>query len=173
MRTICLILLWAFSCALPSPAQKLASDPVKLLDRLAGNWILQGTIAGKQTTHDVHAAWILRREYLQLHEVSREKNASGDPAYEAVILISWDPKANQYSCLWLDSTEGGALSSHVTCRAIPAADAIPFVFTISATDSIHTTFSYRGETDTWQWVIDNLADGKTSRFATLSLSRAK
>src|SRR5579872_4632366 len=32
-------------------------DP--LLDHLAGNWVLQGTIAGKETTHDVEAAWVL------------------------------------------------------------------------------------------------------------------
>jgi len=147
---------------------------LKLLDRLAGNWVLTGTIGGKQTTHDVHAGWVLRREYLQIHEISREKNANGEPAYEAIILVSWDPKANQYACLWMDSTAGGALTSPVTCRATPAADdSIPFVFTLSPTESLHTTFAYRRATDQWRWTIDDQTNGKTDRFADVALSRKR
>jgi hypothetical protein len=144
-----------------------------LLDHLAGNWVLKGTIAGKQTTHDVQADWILRREYLQIHEISREKDTNGEPAYEAIILVSFDPKANQYACLWLDSTSGGALTSRVTCRATPSANAIPFIFTISPSESIHTTFTYRPATDTWQWTIDDITNGKADRFATLELSKSR
>jgi hypothetical protein len=32
-----------------------------LLDHLAGQWILQGTIAGKRTTHDVQVEWVLTK----------------------------------------------------------------------------------------------------------------
>ncbi|HUN65772.1 MAG TPA: hypothetical protein VMW43_06680, partial [Bacteroidota bacterium] len=41
-----------------------------LLDEFAGTWVLRGTIAGKQTTHDVSAEWILGHEYLQFREIS-------------------------------------------------------------------------------------------------------
>jgi hypothetical protein len=167
---------WVFcllACASFLRAQTPSLDPPKLLDRLAGNWVLQGTIAGSQTTHDVEAHWALRHEYLQLHEVSREKEPGGEPAYEAIVLISWDPKENQYACLWLDSTAGGALASTVTCRAAPAGNSIPFLFTLSPTESIHTTFSYRQASDTWQWTIDDVANGKTGRFADVTLSRKK
>ena len=161
------------ACAQALSAQSQSPDPLQLLDHLAGDWILTGTIAGKQTTHDVQAAWVLRREYLQIHEVSREKNANGEPAYEAIILVSWDPKANQYACLWMDSTAGGVLTSPVTCRATPAADSIPFVFTLSPKELLHTTFTYRNATDQWQWTIDDETNGKTERFADLELSRTK
>jgi hypothetical protein len=173
MRTTWLIVLCVVAYAFPSAAQNPSPDPVSLLDHLAGNWVLKGTIAGKQTTHDVQAAWILRREYLQLHEVSREKAPNGEPAYEAIILVSFDPKANQYACLWLDSTSGGALTSPVTCRAIPSASTIPFIFTISPSESLHTTFSYRAATDTWQWIIDDITNAKSDRFATLELSKVR
>jgi hypothetical protein len=166
--TVCL-----FAHALLNPAQTQSRDPMQLLDHLTGTWVLKGTIAGKQTTHDVQARWLLRREYLELHEISREKDAHGEPVYEAVILVSWDPKANQYACLWLDSTAGGALASPITCRATPAGDSIPFLFTISPSESIHTTFTYRSPTDTWRWLIDSEAKGKTDRFADLELSRVK
>ncbi len=173
MRHVSFVSLLLFACSLTSPAQSPSPDPLKLLDHLAGNWVLEGTIAGKPTTHDVQARWVLRREYLELHEVSRDKDAHGDPAYEAIVLISWDPKANQYACLWLDSTEGGALTSQVVCRAAPSGHSIPFVFTLSPTDSIHTTFTYGDATDTWQWLIDNEANGKTDRFANVQLTRKK
>ncbi|MFZ0394006.1 MAG: hypothetical protein WCF17_10370 [Terracidiphilus sp.] len=168
MASLCVVL-----CALSLPAQNQSSDPLKLLDLLAGDWVLNGTIAGKQTTHDVQARWVLHREYFQLHEVSRELDAHGEPAYEAIVLVSWDPKANQYACLWLDSTAGGALTSQIPCRAAPAGDSIPFVFTLSPSESIHTTFAYRKATDTWQWTIDDEAHGKTDRFADVELSRKK
>lgn len=163
----------AIMCGSLALGQPRPRDPAGLLNHLEGDWILKGTIAGKPTTHDVQAHWILHHEYLQIHEVSRDKNSQGAPAYEAEILVSWDPKTNQYACLWLDSTAGGALTSQVTCRAQPALDAIPFVFTISPADSIHTTFTYNEASDKWQWLIENVADGKSDRFADVQLSRVR
>jgi hypothetical protein len=173
VRTTWLTAVCFVACAFPSAAQNPSLDPISLLDHLAGDWVLKGTIAGKQTTHDVQAHWILRREYLQLHEISREKNPNGEPAYEANILVSFDSKANQYACLWLDSTSGGALTSHITCRATPLPDRIPFIFTISPSESLHTTFTYRAATDTWQWIIDDITNEKSDRFATVELSRLR
>ena len=35
-----------------------APQPIgPLEDRLIGHWVLQGTLAGKETTHDVDAVW--------------------------------------------------------------------------------------------------------------------
>lgn len=162
-------------CVALSSFSPAAEDPaaIQMLDHLAGNWVLQGTIANKQTTHDVQATWVLNREYLQLHEVSREKNASGGPAYEAIIYISWDAKTQEYICMWLDSTAGGGLSAEGLAHGKLAGDSIPIVFTTSPSDQIHTTFSYNKTTDTWQWVIDNVENKRTQRFATVTLTRTK
>jgi hypothetical protein len=173
MRRKWMVGLCVLACAWAARAQSPAPEPVGLLDRLAGDWVLTGTIAGKQTTHDVNARWVLKREYLEIHEVSREKDARGEPAYEAMVLVSWDAEAGQYACLWMDSTAGGALTSPVTCRAAPAGDSIPFLFILSPTESIHTTFAYRQAADTWRWTIDDEAKGKTSRFADVELKRKK
>jgi len=173
MRAVLTVCLCLASCGSLALAQNQSRDPVRLLDHLAGSWVLKGRIAGKQTTHDVEAHWLLRREYLELHEVSREKDGRGEPAYEAIILVSWDAKAKQYGCLWLDSTAGGALTSQVTCRATPSGDSIPFVFTISPSESIHTAFLFHEASDTWQWIIDNQTSGRSERFADVELSRVK
>src|SRR5258705_5697233 len=90
------------------PAQSLPAD--SLFDRLVGHWVLRGTIARQQTTHDVTFEWMLGREYLQMHEVSRERAASGKPAYEAVVLFGRDPRTGEYACLWLDNTGASAFA---------------------------------------------------------------
>lgn len=144
-----------------------------LLNHLAGAWVLRGTIAGKPTVHDIQAMWVLNHEYLQIHEISREKDAGGGAAYEAIIYIGWDAKARQYTCLWLDTTSGEGLSSGVIARANPAGDSIPFLFPMSASDQIHTTFIYDKTSDSWQWLIDDVANGKSQRFADVKLSQAR
>ena len=59
-------------------AQALAPD--SLFPRLVGHWVLRGTIARQQTVHDVDFEWLLGREYVQMHEVSRERAPNGSPA---------------------------------------------------------------------------------------------
>jgi hypothetical protein len=168
---VILVFTLAGVCCAQQPAAMNAQ--VQLLDHLAGNWVLQGTIAGKTTTHDVQAEWVLNREYLRLHEVSREKDAAGRPSYEAIVFISWDEKAQEYACLWLDSTGGGGLSAQGIGHAKKSGDSIPFVFAIAPSVSLRTTFTFDGGTDTWKWLIDDESNGKNERFADVKLSRAK
>ena len=172
-RAMMCVLPCALFCLYSSAAQTPVTAPEELLDHLAGTWVLQGTIAGKPTTHDVEAAWVLNREYLQMHEISREKNGNGGAAYEAIVYLSWDAKAQQYTCLWLDSTAGGGLSAEGLAHGNQAADSIPLVFTISPSDQIHTTFHYDKTADSWQWLIDNVENGKTRGFANVTLRRVK
>ncbi len=171
MRTVRIILLFVLACVATLSAQTPTLKPSQLLDRLTGKWVLKGTIDGKPVTHEVEANWILRNEYLEVHEISREKDAAGRSAYEAIVLIEWNERSNQYTCLWLDSTSGGALSSNVPCKAAPAEDSIPFLFTLSTEESIHTTFAFRKTSGTWHWTIDDVSKGKTVRFADVDLSR--
>lgn len=163
-------LLFALCC----PAQNASADaPRQLLDHLAGRWVMSGTIDGKQTTHDVDADWVLKREYIRLHEVSREKDASGGPAYEAIVFLSWDAKKGEYSCLWMDNTAGGALSSEGIAHGKAAGGAIPLVFTIAGKESLHTTFLYDARADSWRLTIDDVTGGKSDRFADVRLTRIK
>ena len=68
----------ALTGVLPARAQQPAFQDA-LLDRLAGRWVLTGTIAGKPTTHDVVAEWVMEDQYLRIHEVSRELNPKSEP----------------------------------------------------------------------------------------------
>jgi hypothetical protein len=147
-------------------------SPEALLDKLTGHWMLTGTIGRKATTHDVDVDWILKREYIRLHEVSREKDAAGGPEYEAWIYIVWDAKNTEYAVLWLDNTAPFTFGADGIGHAKPDGDRIPMLFKDPDGGGIRTTFSYDHANDTWSWTIDN-ADktGKLSSFANVTLTR--
>jgi len=144
------------------PAQTLPAD--SLFDRLIGHWVLRGTIARQSTTHDVTFDWILGREYVQMHEVSRERAAHGTPAYEAVVLFGRDPRSGEYACLWLDNTAASAFDPQGIGRGTVAGDSVPFVFHYTQTDGFHNTFVYSRATDSWQWHMDNDSAGFADRL---------
>jgi hypothetical protein len=136
---------------------------------MTGHWVLRGKIGKRETTHDVDAAWVLNKEYVQIHEVSREKDAKGRPQYDAIVYVSWDGKAGHYACLWLDTT---AVSSFSPVGIGQLADPNRIVFEFGdRNDGIETTFAFDGARKSWRWEIDNLEKGKRSTFARLVLTR--
>jgi hypothetical protein len=168
LAILALLIMASFSVSAQQPTQKDA-----LLDHLTGSWVLQGTIAGRETTHDIESEWVLGHEYLRFHEISREKNAQGQPAYEAIVFIEWDESSSEYRCLWLDSTGGGGLSAPIA-QGKRGHDEIAFWFRDKDTDKdsgVHTTFVYSKGTDTWSWLIDNELGGKLTPFARVKLTR--
>jgi hypothetical protein len=149
--------------------QSTFQDP--LLDHMVGTWILQGTIDGKATTHDIDTDWVLGHEYVRLHEVSREKDAKGQAAYEAIVFIGWDQPTGQYACLWLDSTGGGGLMGQAIGHAKRGGDEIAFLFKAGDGSLFHTTFAYDKKADTWEWRMDGEEKGKLQLFARVKLTR--
>jgi len=142
-----------------------------LLDNLAGEWLLEGTIAGAQTTHDIVAEWVLGHNYLRLYEVSREEDDEGEPVYEAIVFIGRDQPSGQYVCLWLDSTGGSGLSAQAFGYAKPDGDRVAFQFHDGAGGLFHTTFIYNGDSDSWEWRMDAGKEGELAPFARVSLTR--
>jgi hypothetical protein len=166
-RNICLLILLSDFQAFAQ------TNPVRdsLLDKMAGKWILQGTIGGQETTHDIIAEWVLGHQYIQLRETSREQDSNGKPSYEAVVFITWDQALNQYSCLWLDNTGNGGLSAQAVGHANRNGDRMEFLFKITDINTFHTTFLYDRDSDTWQWRMDNEENNKLESFARVKLTR--
>lgn len=106
-----------------------------------------------------------------MHEVSRERTASGTPAYEAVVLFARDPRTGEYACLWLDNTGVSAFEPAGIGRGSVSRDSIPFLFRYSATSSFHNTFVYDRRSDSWQWHMDNDSAGVRRPFARVTLTR--
>lgn len=171
MKTILIKLMLLIGLTPLSAIAQQTIEQDMLLNNLVGNWTLQVTIAGLQTTHDITAAWVLDHQYVQLKEVSHEKDNSGKPLYEAIVYICWEQNRNQYSCLWLDNTGNGGLSAEAVGHANANADTIALLFTGTDGSIFHTTFVYSKATDTWQWMMDGEENGKLQPFARVTLTK--
>ncbi len=169
MNAIARLSVLLMLAAAPMAAQSLPAD--SLFDRLIGHWVLRGTISKQSTTHDVSFEWMLGREYVRMHEVSRERAPDGKPAYEAIVLFGRDPRTGEYACLWMDNTATSAFDPAGTGRGMVAGDSIPFLFRYTALTSFHTTFVYSAATDSWQWHMDNDSAGVRRPFARVTLTR--
>ena len=156
--------------SLPAVAQQQGIQD-ELLDHLAGSWVMRGTIGGTQVTHDLVAEWVLGHQYLRFHELAREVDSEGVPAYEAIVFISWNESMGRYTCLWLDVTGSGAQFPEYTGYAEPATDELAFVFDTGEDSAIHTTFAYDRESDIWHWLIEIYRGAEHSTFARVSLTR--
>jgi hypothetical protein len=153
--------------------QAIQSSQPTLFERLAGRWVLTGTLDKQQTTHDVDADVVLNAGYVRLHEVSRDKDAQGRPAYEAIIFISVDKNTGEYRCLWLDTTSNAGLSGEGIGRAAPSGNSIPFVFKTPGGGVFNNTFTYVPASDTWQWKLDDATGGKLEPFGRVTLTRRR
>jgi hypothetical protein len=162
------ILVFAALCA-PGFAQNPPVDS-PLLEHLAGKWVAQVSIGGRARTDDISAEWVLQHHYLRLHEVSRNKDANGNPHYEAMIFIGERPRTKQISCLWLDVYGGTDI------RSIGVAESdeneIHFIFKDeSGSTDFSNDFLYDPKADTWEWRLDNVDHGKLIPFGTEKLVR--
>ena len=160
----------AFLAVLPSAAPAQLATQGTVLDHLAGDWVMTGTIAGDPVVHDVDADWVLAGHYLRFHDFSREREESGERAYEATVFIGWDAQAESFVCLWLDVTGGEGLANGVLGYAAAVGDTIPFFFDVGEY-AIHNTFVYHRGSDTWEWKVVNEAGGERSEFAHVTLAR--
>jgi hypothetical protein len=159
--------------ALLLPASAWADEtlsPTELLDRLTGDWVMTGMVDGEQVVHEVTGEWILEDGYLMLHELSRQQDATGRPAYEAVVIISWEEVNGEFKCLWLDTTANTGLDDPVIGIATPAGHDIAFVWT-GEENRFHNTFSCDDGEGTWRWVLRSERDGEFALFADVTLKR--
>lgn len=147
-----------------------ADDP--WLSRLVGHWVLEGRIAGRDTTHDVDAEWVLNHLYVRLHEVSREKEPNGQAAYEAIVYVTRDPAPGQYAVLWLDSTASGGFAPEGIGQAKPEGESLPFVFRDAHGEvSFKNTFAWDPASGSWAWIMDNVDKGVAKPFGRVKLRR--
>jgi hypothetical protein len=158
---------WVLINAGPVAAQQ-ATLQDDLLDRLVGRWTLTGTITGKQTTHDVNAEWVLNHQYLQVREVSRERDQEGRPQYDATVFIGWDEARRGYVCFWLDVFGGGFAGTGFAERQ---PNRLPFFFG-DKDRAFHTTLLFDRAADSWEWQMDSEQRGRREPFARLTLTRA-
>jgi hypothetical protein len=171
MKTIINFILLSVILLPTNVKSQQVSRPDSLLNKMTGKWILNGIIDNQKTTHDIDIQRVLDGQYVQIKEVSREKDITGKPLYEAIVYICWEESKKQYSCLWLDNTSNKGISNGIIGRAKQNTDKIELIFKYNEKSQFHTTFEYKKETDTWQWVMDGEENGKTQAFARVTLTK--
>lgn len=158
------------SMAIPQEQEKPQHE--FLMDKIIGTWVMQGTIDDENVTHDVIIDRILNNQYVRIHEIAREKDANGDPAYEAWIHIAWDKHSEEFVVMWLDNTGVTNFAPEGVGHGKPDGDRIPFIWKLADGSGIHNTFAYERASNTWTWSIDNLdKSGKSSPFGRLTLKQ--
>lgn len=169
LRSLLIAALLSTALATGVSAAPASDDP--WLARLVGRFVLTGQIAGQKTTHDVEAEWVLNHLYVRIHEVSREKDAQGRPAYEAIVYVTRDTRPGEYAILWLDNTASGAFAPEGTGRAKPRGDTLPFVFKDArGRVSFMNVFAYDAKARTWSWAMDNIENGVAKPFGRVTLA---
>jgi hypothetical protein len=162
-----------FIATLLAPVTVTAQQPPTnspLLDHLAGKWVMQGTVGKQPETHDFNAEWVLQHHYLRFTETSRDKNAKGEPNYDATVFIGWNETAKQFACVWLDVY--GGLTVESIGVASPKENELAFVFTNEHGETSFTnTFIYDPKTDTWDNRLDNVVKGVSQPFAHFKLTK--
>jgi hypothetical protein len=164
----------ALFCPMTHAQSPVAPAHDALMEKLTGHWVMTGTIGKQAVTHDVDVDWILKRQYIRIHDVSREKDADGELAYEAWIHIVWDKEHAEYVVMWLDNTGATNFAAEGVGHGKPDGDRIPFVWISADGSGIQNTFAYDRASDTWSWMIDNVdKSGTPSPFARVTLKRKR
>jgi hypothetical protein len=141
-----------------------------LVDRMVGDWKMEGPVMGKTGHHDVQAEWVLSHQFLRIHE----KTAAGAPAdehkYEATWFLGYDPVSDRYVLHLLDVF--GARFSETLGYGTRDGDAIQFIFEYPD-GPFHTTFRWSAQKNSWEWLMEQKnKEGKWTSFANLTLTRA-
>lgn len=158
LKRIRQILLPLILCSATAAVAQQPPVNSSLLDHLVGKWVLEGSIAGKDTIHDVTAEWVLEHHYVRIQEVSRMKNGKGEPQYQATIYIGWNEATKEYACVWLDVY--GGLATESIGVASQNENELPFVFKDGkGAVTFNNDFVYDAKANTWEWRMDNVANG--------------
>jgi hypothetical protein len=142
-----------------------------LVDRMAGNWIIEGPVMGHPAHHEVQAEWVLNHQFLRIHEKTSADAPAGEHKYEATWFLGYDPVSERYVLHLLDVF--GARFSETLGFGTRDGDAIRFIFEYRD-GPFHTTFRWSKDKDSWQWLMEQKnKEGKWSNFADLKLIHAE
>jgi hypothetical protein len=163
---LCVALLLSGSIAAQAPAEW--HDD--LIDRLAGTWVMSGNVMGKDAHHEVQADWILKHQFLRIHEKTSASAPNGERAYEAFWFPGYDPDKKQYVMHLID-VYGGTYSETLGYGTRDG-DQIRFLFDYPD-GPFRTVYRWIPGAGTWEWVMDQKGKaGKWTAFADLKLTRA-
>jgi len=148
-----------------------------LLDKLAGEWSVRGTVVGQEIRHLCTAEWVLNHQFMRVHfqdVTPRGGTGKEDPPYEAFVFIGYDNMSERYVGHWLD-TFGGRASETLGFGKRDEGDdpvrSITFVFE-GGTGPLQNTLAWNDKDATWTMIIRQKDDrGAWRTFAEETFER--
>jgi hypothetical protein len=129
--------------------QLVLQDP--LLEKMVGKWNLTGQFEGQPVHHAVEVQWVLNHQFLRISEKDLSPPKAGGVPYEAMVFVGYEASNKRYVAHWIDVFGGGA--STLGYGKLEGS-AIQFLFDYPGQPWL-TTFRWRPETGTWQWLMQS------------------
>jgi hypothetical protein len=134
-----------------------------LVERLAGDWTMPGTVRGRPATLALHAEWVLNHQFLRLDM----RDVAEPPEYQATVYIGRDNASERYVAHWIDVF--GGRWSETLGYGTRVGDEVRFVFEYPD-GPFHTTFTLDARTGRWTLLMqDRGANGAWREFARYEL----
>jgi hypothetical protein len=162
--------LFALLISLPTLAQAPANWQDDLVNHLEGSWKLEGKVMGNNAHHDVHADWVLNRQFLRIQEKTTANAPATERRYDSIWYLGYDPISERYVLHLMDTF--GARFSETLGYGTRDGNQIRFVFEYPD-GPFHNTYRWNAEEKSWQWLMEQKdKDGKWVPFANLTLTRS-
>jgi Protein of unknown function (DUF1579) len=141
-----------------------------VVERMAGEWKVEGQVMGRDAHHLVEAEWVLNHQFLRLHERTATDAPAAERRYEAVWFLGYDPVSERYVLHLMDVF--GARFSETLGYGTREGNHILFTFEYPD-GSFHTNFVWHPEKNAWEWMMEQKGkDGRWSQFADLNLTKS-
>ena len=135
------------------------------LDRLAGHWLMKGTVGHTAVSYDAEGRWMLADGWLRLSLI----DAAKPTAYEADVYLGFDPKAGDYVVHWLDRF--GAAGARVVGMGLRHERTLVFEFPY-AESTFRDTLTLAEDGEAGVLLIESIDPaGHVSTFASYTFTR--
>lgn len=140
-----------------------------LLDKMAGEWDMTGTVSERKVAYTFNAQWVLNHQFMEWQITDVLKSP---PEYVGKIYVGYNCTSKKYIVHWIDNM--GGKFSETLGYGIRKNDTLQLKFDYPETPVINT-ISYNKANDTWQFhlIVSDKGKKKWVTWSTETMTRKK
>lgn len=132
-----------------APAQTAAAASGEmLLERLVGQWRMEGTVRGRPVRYTLDATRVLQGKFVEL----RMEDVNRPAGYEARVFLGYDSVGSRYLAHWMDNFGPAFSIPHGTGAA--RGDTVEILFRYDA-GPFRDRFVYHRPADRWSFRLES------------------
>jgi hypothetical protein len=140
----------------------------EFLNKLVGAWNLRGMMGDTKLFQEAVGRWVLKGLFIELRFHAVRIGESGNPPYEAIYLIGYDSKLDNYVLHLFDTF--GVTSNPVAGIGKRNGNTIRFEFAYNS-GPFTNVFTWHPKKLMWTMKLTSAAEGKTQAFAQKEMTR--